>query len=105
MVREHTAQTDQLKELALQQHLTLPYALDSKHQLIKEKLIALKGVEFDQEYARTMARGHDEAVALFESASQAPQLSAELKELAAGNLTKLKAHRERAHALHEKGGA
>jgi putative membrane protein len=105
MVRDHTAQTDQLKKLASQQQIALPQALDSKSQGIKQKLVALNGTEFDREYARTMHAGHEEAVTLFESASQAPQLSGELKEFAASNLAKLKQHRELAQSLHEKEGA
>lgn len=105
MVRDHTAQTNTLKKVASQQQIQLPQALDSKHQTIKQKLSGLKGAEFDREYARTMAQGHEDAVALFESASQAPQLPAELKEFAASNLTKLKQHRDLAHSLHDKEGA
>lgn len=104
MVRDHTAQTDVLKKLASQQQIQLPQALDLKHQDIKQKLVTLEGADFDREYARTMAQGHDEAVALFESASQAGQLPSKLKEFAASNLAKLKQHRDLAHSLHEKEG-
>lgn len=105
MVRDHTAQTDVLEKLAAQREIQLPQALDPRHQGIKQKLVTLKGAEFDREYARTMAQGHDDAVALFESASQAPQLPSALKEFAASNLAKLKQHRDLAHSLHEKEGA
>ena len=46
-----------------------------------------------------MAKGHDKAVALFEAASQAPQMPAQLKEFAAATLPTLKEHDEMAHAL------
>jgi putative membrane protein len=105
MVRDHKAQADALKKLASQQKIQLPQALDPKHQGIKQKLIRLNGADFDREYARTMVQGHDDAVALFESASQAPQLTSELKEFAANNLTKLKQHRGLAHSLEAKAGA
>jgi putative membrane protein len=52
-----------------------------------------------------MAKGHDKAVALFESASQASQMPAELKEFAAATLPTLKEHMEMAHQLHSNEGA
>ena len=52
-----------------------------------------------------MAKGHDQAVALFESASQAPQMTAQLKEFAAATLPTLKQHMELAHELHANDGA
>lgn len=59
----------------------------------------------DREYAKAMAKGHDKAVALFESASQAPQMTSELREFAAATLPTLKLHMEMARELHAKDGA
>ena len=49
-----------------------------------------------------MAKGHDKAVALFESASQAPQMTPDLKEFAAATLPTLKEHQDLAHSLHQR---
>ena len=49
----------------------------------------------------TMANGHDKAVALFESASQQPQMPGELKQFAASTLPTLEQHQEMAHSLHQ----
>jgi predicted outer membrane protein len=49
--------------------------------------------------------GHDQAVALFEAASQAGQMPSGLKEFAAATLPTLKEHMEMAHELHAKEGA
>ncbi|HET9445267.1 MAG TPA: DUF4142 domain-containing protein, partial [Steroidobacteraceae bacterium] len=68
-------------------------------QAVKQKLSGLEGDAFDREYAKEMAKGHDKAVALFEAASQAPQMPAELKEFAASTLPTLKEHDEMAHDL------
>ena len=52
-----------------------------------------------------MARGHDQAVALFEAAAQAGQMPAGLKEFAAATLPTLQEHMEMAHELRSKEGA
>jgi predicted outer membrane protein len=48
-----------------------------------------------------MAKGHDKAVALFESASQQPQMPEDLKQFAASTLPTLEQHKDMAHSLHE----
>jgi putative membrane protein len=107
MVKDHQAADAKLKAIAGQENLKLPQTLDAEHQALKEKLSGLQGEAFDREYAKAMAKGHDKAVALFESASQAPQMTPELKEFAAATLPTLKQHMEMAHDLHakEKDGA
>lgn len=105
MVKDHQAADAKLKKIAGQKNLMLPESLDAEHEALKEKLSGLKGEAFDREYAKAMAKGHDKAVALFESASQAAQMPSELKEFAAATLPTLKEHMEMAHQLHEKEGA
>lgn len=105
MVRDHQAAAATLEKIAGEENLELPQALDAEHQALKEKLSDLQGAAFDREYSKAMAKGHDQAVALFESASQASQVSPQLKEFAAATLPTLKEHREMAHSLHDKEGA
>jgi putative membrane protein len=105
MVKDHQAADAKLKKIAGAENLTLPQSLDAEHQALKEKLADLKGETFDREYAKAMAKGHDKAVALFESASQASQMPADLKEFAAATLPTLKEHMEMAHQLHSNEGA
>lgn len=102
MVKDHQAADAKLKKIAAQENLTLPQSLDAEHQAVKEKLSALQGEPFDREYAKAMAKGHDKAVALFESASQAQQMPSDLKEFAAATLPTLQEHKQMAHSLHEK---
>jgi putative membrane protein len=102
MVKDHQAAAAQLQKIAGEQNLMLPGSLDAEHQALKDKLFKLKGEAFDREYAKAMAKGHDKAVALFESASKAAQMPAELKEFAAATLPTLKEHMEMAHDLHAK---
>jgi putative membrane protein len=104
MVKDHSAAEKKLTAIAAKENLQLPKALDPEHESLKMKLQGLKGEEFDRAYVKAMANGHDKAVALFESASQQPQMPAELKEFAASTLPTLEQHQEMAHSLHTKEG-
>jgi putative membrane protein len=102
MVKDHSAADQKLKAIAAKQSLQLPQSLDREHESLKTKLQSLKGEDFDREYVKAMANGHDKAVALFESASQQAQMPGELKQFAASTLPTLQEHKEMAHSLHEK---
>ena len=103
MVKDHEAADAQLKKIAAQENLQVPQALDAEHQAVKQKLSSLSGAAFDREYKKEMAKGHNKAVALFESASQAAQMPSDLKEFAAATLPTLQEHKEQAHSLEKKG--
>jgi putative membrane protein len=102
MVKDHSAADKKLKAIAAKENLQLPQSLDAEHQSLKTKLQGLKGEDFDRAYISAMAKGHDKAVALFESASQQPQMSGELKQFAASTLPTLEQHKDMAHSLHQK---
>jgi putative membrane protein len=102
MVTDHTSADKQLKSVAAKQNLQLPRQLDAEHQALKDKLSNLKGEQFDREYTKAMAEGHDTAVKLFEQASRDPQLPSDLKQFASTTLPTLKEHRDMAHSA--KGG-
>lgn len=101
MVKDHSAADKKLQAIAAKENLQLPQSLDAEHQSLKTKLQGLKGEDFDRAYAQAMANGHDKAVALFESASQQPQMPEDLKQFAASTLPTLEQHKELAHSLHE----
>ena len=105
MVADHQALSAKLQKLASAQQLEMPQALDPEHQELKEKLSGLRGAAFDREYAREVAKGHDQAVALFEAAAQAAQMPSELQQFADETLPMLKEHMHRAHELHAEEGA
>jgi putative membrane protein len=105
MIKDHTAADRKLKTIAAKENLQLPQSLDQEHESLKMKLQGMTGEDFDREYVKAMAKGHDKAVALFESASQQPQMPAELKQFAASTLPTLEQHKEMAHSLHGKEGA
>lgn len=106
MVTDHTNSSAKLKNIAAKQNIDLPETLDAEHRATKQKLSSLKGAEFDREYSKAMAKGHDKAVALFESASQSAEVPSDLKQFAASTLPTLREHRKMAHSLHgdETGG-
>ena len=99
MVKDHSAADKKLQAIAAKENLKLPDSLDQEHESLKMKLQGMTGEDFDREYAKAMAKGHDKAVALFESASQQPQMPSELKQFAASALPTLEAHQEMAHSL------
>jgi len=101
MVADHSAADKKLQAIAAKQNLQLPQSLDAEHESLKAKLQGLKGEDFDRAYVKAMANGHDKAVALFESASQQPQMPDDLKQFAASTLPTLEQHKEMAHSLHE----
>jgi putative membrane protein len=102
MIKDHTAADAKLKQIAAKENLTLPQSLDAEHRAVKDKLAGLKGDAFDREYRKEMAKGHDKAVALFESASQTEQMPEDLREFAASTLDTLEDHREDAHDMQKK---
>lgn len=102
MIKDHTKASEKLKKIAQEQNIALPESLDAEHQATKQKLSSLEGDAFNRAYRQEMAKGHDKAVALFESASQNQQMPEELREFAASTLRTLKNHQEDAHDLHEK---
>ncbi|HKU17170.1 MAG TPA: DUF4142 domain-containing protein [Steroidobacteraceae bacterium] len=101
MVTDHSAADKKLKAIAAKENLRLPQSLDPEHDALKQKLQGLKGEDFDRAYVSAMSKGHDKAVALFESASQQPQMPDELKQFAASTLPTLEQHQQMAHSLHE----
>ena len=101
MIKDHTAADAKLKKIASKESLTLPQSLDAEHRAVKDKLASLKGEAFDREYRKEMAKSHDKAVALFESASQTEQMPEDLREFAASTLDTLEDHREDAHDMRE----
>lgn len=102
MVKDHSAADKKLQAIAAKENLQLPQSLDKEHESLKSKLQGLKGEDFDRAYVQAMAKGHDKAVALFESASQQPQMPGELKQFAASTLPTLEQHQEMARSLNEK---
>jgi putative membrane protein len=66
MVAEHTKAGDKLKEMAAQEHLTLPTDLAAKDQASYDRLSKLSGADFDRAYAQAMVKDHQQDLQAFE---------------------------------------
>jgi len=94
MVDDHTAANEELKVVATEENIEVPSGLDHEHQGIVERMRKLEGEAFDHEYRKRMKEDHAEAIALFESASQSPQVSEEVRQFASSTLPTLQEHGE-----------
>jgi putative membrane protein len=59
MLEERTKVDDQLKELAGQENVAIPNALDSKHQSRIDKLSKLSGEDFDKAFVKELLKDND----------------------------------------------
>jgi putative membrane protein len=98
MVEAHTHTTAELKGVAQAQkiNLELPVALDEKHQLMIDDLMAAQ--EFDKIYARQQIKAHEAAVELFSDYAEKGD-DPVVKAFAAKTLAEIKQHLEAAKAL------
>ncbi len=76
MVKDHTANNDELASLAESKGVKLPRSLDPLNQKIADKLSGLSGAEFDKTYINDMVMGHEKMLALMklEESSSDPDL-------------------------------
>ena len=98
MVKDHGAANAALKVIAKKEKLQLPQALPAAKLEEIGKLEGLQEEEQNRAYANLMVKEHEEAVALFASASQ-NEANVALKAFAQQNLTTLKAHLEHAKSV------
>jgi putative membrane protein len=68
MATDHTRANEELREVAKKNAVVLPDALDKEHQQMVDKLMKLKGAEFDKPYMRMMLQDHRQDIKLYESA-------------------------------------
>jgi putative membrane protein len=102
MVDDHSRANTQLMQLASGKGLTLPTALDAKHQALMTKMSALSGASFDRAYAKEMVKDHNKDVALFQrEASRGTDT--DLKGFAQTTLPTLQEHLSMARALSSSG--
>lgn len=100
MVKDHTKTTKELTALVKSGKVKaeLPTAMDAEHQALLDKLKGLSGKDFDTAYDQAQLKGHQDAVALFESYAQSGD-NADLKKWAAKTLPHLKQHLKMAEKL------
>jgi putative membrane protein len=100
MVDDHTKMGDQLKQVASKDNITLPDALDSKHQSQINKLSKLSGADFDKAYAKEQLKGHQSDIKDFTAEAQSGT-DPNVKAFAASALPTLQQHLELAKNLNK----
>jgi putative membrane protein len=98
MVDDHSNANQELMSLASSKGMTLPTALDDKHQKDVAKLSAMSGAEFDRAYAKMMLKDHEKDVKEFERQSTRGG-DPELRAFATKTLPTLQEHLQMARAL------
>lgn len=99
MQRDHTTHGQALQNLAAGEGVTLPDAMTARHKAQLDKLAALKGAEFDREYAQSIGlAAHREAVQAFERAAGTAD-DPEVKAFAEKSLPTLREHLKQAETL------
>jgi putative membrane protein len=101
MVQDHTKANEQLTTIATGLGADMPKAVDSDHELMREKLQTLHGKAFDDQYAHDMVEDHNKAVKLFQQEERSGQ-NAELKQFAQKTLPTLEEHQKMALELSHK---
>lgn len=93
MVNDHSKANEELKALAARKNMSLPTALDEKHQALLDKLKGLSGAEFDKAYVEAMVDDHEEDVEAFKDEAENGE-DADVKAWAAKTLPTLQSHLE-----------
>jgi putative membrane protein len=100
MVTDHTKANDEMKALAKTKGITLPVAIDTDEQKVKDDLAAKSGADFDKAYVSNMIDDHKKDIKEFEDASKNCK-DADLKAFAAKTLPTLKMHLEAIQKIHD----
>lgn len=98
MVDDHSKVNAELTSLASSKGMTLPAAMDEKHQKEVTKLSGMSGAEFDRAYAKMMVKDHEKDVRMFERHSTRGT-DPDIKAFAAKTLPTLQEHLQMAKAL------
>src|SRR5256714_8807187 len=98
MVDDHGKANDRLKQVASEEHITLPEGLSAKDKATKDRLEKLSGAQFDRAYMRDMVKDHRQDVAEFEHASKSAHDPA-VKSFATQTLPTLQDHLKEAERI------
>jgi putative membrane protein len=92
MIDDHTANNNELMQLASGKGITLPAATDARHQMMMDKMSKLSGMEFDMEYVKNAGvKDHEAMEKLMMSESQKGK-DADAKAFAARTLPAVRMH-------------
>jgi putative membrane protein len=104
MVDDHSRANSELQSLASQKNVTLPTALDQRHQDDVDRLSKMSGAAFDREYMSMMVKDHTEDVAEFERAAASGE-DADVRSWASRTVPTLRQHLQMAQETAGRVGA
>ena len=104
MVHDHTQNREELKQVAAEEHVTLPDMVSPKDKATKAELEKLSGAEFDKAYMNDMLKDHRTDVAEVRHASKTAQNPA-VKSFAEKTLPVLESHLKEAEKVAPQAGA
>jgi len=91
MVMDHSKANDELKTIAEKKGVTLPNALDAKHQASVDRFQHLSGRAFDRAYVKAMVKDHEKDAAEFRQASTTAR-DPDVKNFAGNTLKVIETH-------------
>lgn len=100
MVTDHTKANNEMKALAQTKNITLPTAISSDEQKVKDDLSAKSGNDFDKAYVSNMIDDHKKDIKAFEDASKNCK-DPDLKAFAIKTLPTLKMHLSAIQKIHD----
>ncbi|MDF2433035.1 MAG: putative rane protein [Mucilaginibacter sp.] len=100
MVTDHTKANDEMKALAKTKNITLPTAISSDEQKVKDDLSKKSGSDFDKAYVNNMIDDHKKDIKAFEDASKNCK-DPDLKAFAVKTLPILKMHLDAIQKIHD----
>jgi len=100
MVTDHTAAGNELQTLATSKNITLPTAMDQKHQSAMTKLGGESGSEFDRDYMKQMVNDHEKILSLLQKEANSGT-DADLKAFAAKTVPTVQSHLTAARSLYD----
>jgi putative membrane protein len=101
MVDDHSKANEQLMQVASSKGMTLPTALDPKHQAEMQKMSALSGDAFDRAYVKMMVKDHKKDVAEFQKEASGGA-DPDIKSFAATTLPTLQEHLQMIQRINDK---
>jgi putative membrane protein len=101
MIEDHGRANQELMALLSQKGISVPTALDAKHQKEADRLAKLQGAAFDRAYIKHMVKDHEQDVKLFSTEAKNGK-DPELKRFAAQTLPTLEAHLNMVRTLAKK---
>ena len=98
LVDDHTKASADLLRIANKRSLPAARTMDAQHRQLQDRLLNLKGANFDRAYLKQLVADHKTAVALFESASKTAK-DPDLKAFATKTLPTIRDHLKTAQDL------